>query len=85
MVSVEMLKRCRIFSELEDEKLGPQRRDLARQKADDILMEMQKVLDQMIELEDFNEALELLRTIIKLQDQLDEQTRQRHKQKLLED
>ena len=31
------------------------------------------------------EALELLRTIIKLQEQLDAQTRQRHKQKLLED
>jgi len=45
---------------------------------------MRKVLDRMIELEDFNEAIELLRTIIKLQEELDEQTRQRHKQKLRE-
>ncbi len=69
---------------LNDEKLGPQRRDLARKQANAILLEMRKVLERMLELEDFNEAVELLRTIIKLQEQLDEQTKRRHKQKIRE-
>ena len=47
------------------------------QQADEILLEMRKVLDRMLELEDFNEAVELLRAIIKLQEELEEQTRQR--------
>lgn len=74
----------RLREKLDDDELGPQRRDQARQQADDVLMEMQKVLEQMLELETFNEALELLQEIIKLQEQLDEQTKQRHKQKLRE-
>ena len=45
---------------------------------------MQQVLGRMIELEDFNEAVELLRTIIDRQKQLDHETEQRHKQKLHE-
>ena len=49
-----------------------------------ILASMQQVLGRMIELEDFNEAVELLRTIIDQQKQLDTQTQQRHKQKLHE-
>ncbi len=49
-----------------------------------VLALMQQVLGRMIELEDFNEAVELLRTIIDRQKQLDEQTKQRHKQKLHE-
>ena len=47
-----------------------------------ILVAMQHVLGRMLELESFNEAVELLRTIIDAQDKLDEQTRQRHKQRL---
>jgi molecular chaperone GrpE (heat shock protein) len=49
-----------------------------------ILASMQQVLGRMIELEDFNEAVELLRTIIDQQKQIDTQTQQRHKQKLHE-
>jgi hypothetical protein len=74
----------RLQESLDDETLGPQRRDLARETADAILLEMTKALDRMIELEDFNQAVELLRTIIKLQEQLGEQTKQRHKQKIRE-
>jgi hypothetical protein len=72
----------RLQESLDDEKLGPQRRDLAREQADAVLLEMRKALDRMIELEDFNEAVELLRTIIKLQEDLGEQTTQRHKQRI---
>jgi hypothetical protein len=49
-----------------------------------ILASMQQVLGRMIELEDFNEAVALLQTIIDQQKQLDVQTKQRHKQELHE-
>ena len=74
----------KLQADLEDESRGPPARDRARQQADEILIEMRKVLDRMIELEDFNEAMELLRAIIKLQDDLREQTRERQKQKIRE-
>ena len=46
---------------------------------------MRKVLDRMIELEDFNEAVETAcGTIIQTQKQLHEETQQRHKQKIRE-
>ncbi len=69
---------------LEDEKLGPARRDRARQQADDIVLAMQLVLQRMIELESFNEAVDMLRQIIALQGHLEQQTKQRQKQKVLE-
>ena len=69
---------------LDNAQKGPSLRDLARRQADDILLEMQKIRDRMIELEDFNEALELLRSIIQKQEQLREQTQRRHKQKIRE-
>ena len=43
---------------------------------------MQKVLDRMIELEDYNQMVELLRDVIKMQEQLRNQTEQRQKQKI---
>ena len=56
----------------------------ARQQVEEILVAMRKVLDRMLEMEDFNEAVELLRAIIKQQEQIGDQTKQRHKQKLRE-
>ncbi len=69
---------------LDDEKLGPARRDRARQQADEVVLAMQVVLQRMIELESFNEAVEMLRQIIALQGDLEQQTRQRQKQKVLD-
>ena len=69
---------------IDDAQLGPAQRDSAQQQADAILLAMRKVLDRMIELEDFNEAVELLRTIIKSQEQLQQQTQERQKQKIRE-
>ena len=69
---------------LDDVRRGPGLRDRAQQQADEILLAMQKVRDRMIELEDFNEALDLLRGIIQTQDQLRQETQQRHKQKIRE-
>lgn len=69
---------------LDDVEKGPGVRDRAQQQADEILLAMQKVRDRMIDLEGFNEAVDLLRGIIKMQDQLREQTQQRQKQKIRE-
>lgn len=67
---------------LNDAAAGPAQRDQAQQQADAIILAMHKVLDRMIALEDFNEAVELLRGIIKAQEQLREETQQRHKEKI---
>jgi hypothetical protein len=67
---------------LDDAKKGPKLRDHAQQQTQEILLAMQKVRDKMIELEDFNEALELLRGIIQGQQQLKDQIQQRHKEKI---
>ncbi len=63
---------------------GPEDRTLAVEQVDAILKAMQAVLERMLELEDFNKAVDLLREIIREQEKLSEQTRQRHRQKLRE-
>jgi hypothetical protein len=57
-------------------------RQQARAQADVILLAMQKVLDRMLELESYHEAVEMLREVIKLQEQLHRQTELRQKEKL---
>ncbi len=69
-------------SALDDAVKGPGLRDLAQRQADDALLAMRKVLDRMIELEDFNEAVELLRSIIESQDALRVETLRQQKQKV---
>ncbi|MBN2473018.1 MAG: hypothetical protein JXB62_00320 [Pirellulales bacterium] len=74
----------RLQEEVADEELGPSERDVAREQVEEILLRMQQVLDRMIELEDFNEALELLRAIIESQEELGERFKERRKQTLRE-
>ena len=69
---------------LDDAGKSPALRVLAQQQADEILLAMRKVRDRMIEVEDFNEAVGLLREIIKTQEQLHDETQRRHKQKIRE-
>ncbi len=60
----------------------------ALEQADALIVAMERVRDQMLELESFNEAIEMLRAIIDSEKELQEQVRQRQKQKvrdLLED
>lgn len=59
---------------------GGKLRDKAQQQTIDILAAMRDVLERMKELEDYNQAVELLRSIIKLQESLEEVTKERHKQ-----
>jgi hypothetical protein len=61
-----------------------QHREQAGRQADALLLAMHKVLDRMLEMESYNEAIELLREIIKDQEQLHRQTEERQKQKLKE-
>ena len=81
----ELERRLEALQEsLDDETLGPANRDRARQQADDILLAMHLVLQRMIELESFNEAVDMLRQIIALQGELEQETRSRQKQKVLD-
>jgi hypothetical protein len=67
---------------LEQSKFDQELRDRAKIQADDVLLAMQKVLDKMIEMEDYNQMVDLLRDVIKMQEQLRTQTEQRQKQKI---
>jgi hypothetical protein len=67
---------------LDDRDRAPALRDGAQQQAQAILLAMQKVRDHMIELEDFNEAVELLRNIVDMQKKLHEETQERHNEKI---
>jgi hypothetical protein len=49
---------------------------------DAILIEMRAVLDKMLELETFNEALDMLRQIIEAQEKVNAETKQKQKQKV---
>jgi hypothetical protein len=51
-------------------------------QADAILVEMRQVLDKMLELETFNEVLDLLRGIISSQDKVNTLTKEKQKQKV---
>ena len=54
-------------------------------KADEVLVEMQQILDKMLELESYNEVLELLRGILEDQEELNERTKQLRRQRFLEE
>ena len=51
-------------------------------QADAILVEMRQVLDKMLELETFNEVLDMLRQIIDAQDKINAETKDKQKRKL---
>jgi len=66
----------------DDATRAPQLRDQAVARADAILRVMNGVLSRMIELEDFNEAVQLLRSILQEQEELRAATDERRKEKL---
>lgn len=72
----------RLQAVLADPQAGPARRDAAMEQVDAILHSMRQVLSRMIELEDFNQAIELLRSILNGHRDVMEQTKKRHKDKL---
>ncbi len=66
---------------LQDEAAAP---ELARAiaLADEVLVEMRQVLDRMLELETYNEVLDLLRGIITDQEEISRRTKERQKERL---
>jgi|GEM_PF-896272 len=54
----------------------------AMDQADAIILQMHEILKSMLELEDYNEAIDLLRAIIKMEQELEAETKERDKQKL---
>lgn len=71
-----------------DPAAAPPARDAAVAQAHAVLLAMRQVLDRMLELETFNEALALLRDVIELQERLNAQTeegRKRQARELLEE
>lgn len=69
---------------LQSGRQEPALRDLAQQQAEEILVAMRKVLDRMMEMEDFNAVVELLQNIIEAQQKVHEGTQQRHKDRIRE-
>jgi hypothetical protein len=67
---------------LADPAAGSESLKQALQQVDAILQVMRQVLGRMIELEDFNEAVELLKSILQSERSLHEETKRRHKEKL---
>ena len=65
-------------------KTGPSKRDIAKGQVDAILLAMDEVLGRMMELEDYSQAIAILRSIIDSQKKLGTRVKQRHKAKLRE-
>jgi hypothetical protein len=79
----ELERRLRTLqARLADPQAGAVARDAAREQADAILVQMSQILDNMLELESFNEVLDLLRGIIDSQDKINRETKQKQKDKL---
>lgn len=68
--------------DVENQATGPERLAAVEQQADAILVEMQRVLDKMLELETFNEVVAMLRSIIDEQTEVNESTRELRKKKV---
>jgi hypothetical protein len=69
-------------SKLESPDEAPERFDRTRRTAQAILMEMDLILSRMLEMESFNELIEILRRIIDRQKDVEEKARERQKESL---
>lgn len=77
---VELEKRLsHLQQNLTSQQVGPEALAQTQQQFDVIIVEMQQVLSQMLELETFNEAIALLRSIMESQEQIHEKTKQKRK------
>ena len=72
----------KLQAELADPAAATAARDAAREQADAILLQMTQILDKMLELETFNEVLDLLRGIIDTQNEINRETKQKQKDKI---
>jgi len=77
---VERLKQ--LVTQVSDPAAADKTQSESVKQIDAILVEMQGVLDKMLELETFNEVLDMLRQIIDNQEQVNEETKQKQKKDL---
>ena len=78
--SLEKLLR-QLEKQLNDPETAPKMLEQTQARAGQILREMDEVLKNMIELEDYNQLVENLRQIVELQSRLNDQTIQRQREK----
>ncbi len=71
-----------LSGQLGDPQLAAAAQKASVAQADAILVEMKQVLDKMMELETFNEVVDMLRQIISSQEKISDQTKSRQKKKL---
>ncbi len=76
----EQLKQ--LAGQLSDLPAGPATKAAALAQTDAILVQMKQVLDKMLELETFNEVLDILRGIISTQEKVNTETKQKQRQKV---
>ena len=82
-IVAEMFPKLEIeLKKLADPRTSPAAQTAALAQIDAILVEMRQVLDKMLELETFNEVLDMLRQIISAQEKVSGETKQKQKQKL---
>jgi hypothetical protein len=74
----------KLAAQLAASELGEPTQAAAVAQMDAILVEMRGVLDRMLELETFNEVLDMLRSIIEEQEKVNAETKQKQKEKLKE-
>ena len=72
-----------IDQQLYNLKIGDEAARLSVEKTDEILVQMNEVLQQMLDLEDFNEMLEIVRSMIKQQEKLITDTQKAKEQDIL--
>jgi hypothetical protein len=70
---------------VDDESQGPEARAAALAQVDAILLEMRQVRDRMLQLEDFQEAVNILRSIIDEHKKVEGETKKQHKDSLRKD
>lgn len=68
-----------------EESAGSELTDAAIEQSNEILTELDKVLQKMLDLETFNELIDLVRDLLKSQEELLDRTKQERKRQALED
>jgi hypothetical protein len=88
VVSVHFAELDRRLAALEkqlEESAGPELTDAALEQSNEVLAELDKILQKMLDLETFNELIDLVRDLLKSQEDLLDRTKQERKRQALED
>ncbi len=81
----ELANRLAVLEKELEKPGGPQAAADGVAQIDRVLLEMENVLAQMLDLESYNELIEIVRELIKEQDELRDDTKKEHKRKVMGD